>query len=197
MVIISLKGSGDEILFDMVGKIPGAFVHPFPFEVLNYRPATRPDTFDAKQLTDALMDLTNCNHGKLLANRTNWSHKYWFDANPDFHSPYCLVKVRKGALCESVKYLDKTCSTSSIQIFRIRLDLYHGLSLGRLLYDPWISESLRIIYLFRDPRGIVFERSQDPNCNSVCRQAARICSRSKTSLKAAFQFQQFSPNNFK
>ena len=66
IIITSIKNSGDEILFDIFKKIPGAYVHEFPFVKMQYRPMNRPDTSEAAFAAEALLDLTTCKHKKLL-----------------------------------------------------------------------------------------------------------------------------------
>ncbi len=66
VVVIAMKGSGDEVLFNLLKQIPGAYFQDFPFEKLSYRPMNRPDTTEASFAANALLDLSNCNHSKIL-----------------------------------------------------------------------------------------------------------------------------------
>ena len=42
-------------------------------------------------------------------------------------------------------------------------DIFHGLNFGRLLYDPWFSKNLKILFVLRDPRGKEFSNLE--NCS--------------------------------
>ena len=42
-------------------------------------------------------------------------------------------------------------------------DIFHGLNFGRLLYDPWFSKNLKILFVLRDPRGKEFSKLE--NCS--------------------------------
>ena len=65
-------------------------------------------------------------------------------------------------------YLDTVCSYSPIQYLRVNSDIFHSLNFGRLIYDPWSSQSLKVIFVVRDPRGILYERSKNPKCTGNC-----------------------------
>jgi len=197
IIITSVKDSGDDVLFNVFKRIPGAYIHEFPFMKMQYRPMSRPDTPEAAYAAEALLDLSTCNHKKILESRGNFVRKYWFGVNAKFY-PKCQENIRKkDSLCSNIDYLDSVCSASPIQILRVSGDIFHGLNFGRLLYDPWFSKNLKILFVLRDPRGITFQRTLDSKCNQGCEDPSKICSRQRSSLRAAVQFQEFSPENFK
>ena len=47
------------------------------------------------------------------------------------------------------------------QILRVSGDIFHGLNFGRLLYDPWFSKNLKILFVLRDPRGKEFSKLEN------------------------------------
>lgn len=194
VVVASLLDSGDELIFEALKSTPGAYVHEYPMSRMSFRPLGRPDTPDATFAAETLLELSNCNHSKIHGKST-FSRNYWYEDNVKFHLVDCILK-RKANICLHPLYLSGVCLQSPVQILRVNTDVFHGLNFGRLLYDPWTSKSLKIVAVFRDPRGIWYQRKQNPRCNAGCQDPGKICSRLSATLRAAFQFQKFSPDHF-
>ena len=100
--------------------------------------------------------------------------------------------------CSDIGFLDKVCSACPVQVLRISGDIFHGMNFGRLLYDPWASKHLKILFVVRDPRAVVFETRLSGNDGShFNKNPSTICSRQRSSLRSIMKFHEFSPINFR
>ena len=130
---------------------------------------------------------------------SNYLEKYWFDAanNSLFHPNCTDKKFKKNKFCGNLTYLNTACSYAPIQLLRINSEIFHSLNFGRLIYDPWSSETLKIIFMVRDPRGIVYERIRKSKCSGNSCAPEKICTRMRVNLRAILQYQTFSSTKAK
>ena len=65
-------------------------------------------------------------------------------------------------ICSDSTFISQVCHLAPIKLLTVNLDQILALTLGKVLYDPWLSQNTKVIYVSRDPRGIIFDRDQ--NC---------------------------------
>ena len=95
-------------------------------------------------------------------------------------------------ICNESAFISQVCHLAPIKLLTVNLDQILALTLGKLLYDPWLSENTKVIVVSRDPRGIIFDRDQ--NCaqhhtvsqnlfkNIQFREVALFASKAKSTL---------------
>ena len=66
IIVTSIHHSGDDIVYDVLKGLPGAFIHEFPLMKLSFHPVVRPDTPEAAYAAEAILDLAACNHKRIL-----------------------------------------------------------------------------------------------------------------------------------
>ena len=65
-------------------------------------------------------------------------------------------------ICNESAFISQVCRLAPIKLLTVNLDQILALTLGKVLYDPWLSQNTKVIFVSRDPRGIIFDRDQ--NC---------------------------------
>ena len=104
----------------------------------------------------------------------NSAHGHLISFN-QFLKQDCHDKSRRREICGNPKFLNSKCKESNFHVTKtVRL----GLDLAaKLLENPQINEGLKIIYIGRDPRGLLNSRLErgwcigKPHCidpNHIC-----------------------------
>ena len=97
--------------------------------------------------TNILLNIINCDFQSWINNTKNWSRHFWWQINSKI-MPMCP----NNEICFNISFLNQVCNSAPIKILTVNVDQIYILSLGKLLYDPWLSENTQIIYVSRDPR---------------------------------------------
>ena len=199
IILGAIPYSGEEILANIFKEIPGLYYQPHPLGKLQFRAIARPDITEATEASEYLLDISLCEHKKLIEKTPLYLQKYWFDAgnNALFHPNCANEKYKSTPFCGNLTYLNAICSEAPIQLLRVNTEIFHALNFGRLIYDPWSSASLKIIFMVRDPRALIYERKLNPKCNSNCSDAAKICTRMRSNMRAILQYETFAPSRAK
>ena len=82
---------------------------------------------------------------------------FWWETNVNL-MPMCP----NHKICNESAFISQVCHLAPIKLLTVNLDQILALTLGKLLYDPWLSQNTKVIVVSRDPRGIIFDRDQ--NC---------------------------------
>ena len=92
-----------------------------------------------------------------------------------FLRPHCNHKEKRALICSRTDFLDNMCSLSKFHAMKtVRLGLDVA---SKLLYDNSVNFGLKLIYIARDPRGLVNSRLKREWCvtNKRCIGAEAIC----------------------
>ncbi|XP_042868740.1 carbohydrate sulfotransferase 1-like isoform X2 [Penaeus japonicus] len=139
-----------------------------------------------------LSDLLHCRyfrHKELvahLANRTSFlTQNTFLQSRCAFVSEPCI---------DNATFLSHVCRESSVHVLKVlRLDVRW---VRPLLEDGDLD--LKVIYLARDPRALVYSRLRDPRCNTPeCEDPVQVCAKLHEDLiEVPFLLQDF-PDSFK
>ena len=178
ILIVTRSRSGSSFLGDLLSRYPGTFYTYEPLSILdNSVPYANfhKISLNRKQKIDLIKNVFKCTPSKEYIRFTK-SWNYGFDKNFRFKTACENVLERKEA-CFHPQVYNTACSLFPIRLVKtIRLPFEDAES---FLLDPEIGQTLKIIYLFRDPRGRIQSlkyitewcKDKDNLCNitSMCR----------------------------
>ena len=138
-IIIVTKGrSGSSFLGELLSQYPGTF---YSYEPLHYRMSNL--SIDEK--VELVKDVFKCTPNQDYIKRLqSWGSK------PNFRYRDVCLSLPEGA-CFLPEVYTKSCHLFPIRLIKVIRFPYEKAE--RLLFDPEMGKRLKIIFLFRDPRG--------------------------------------------
>ena len=146
ILIVTRSRSGSSVLGNMINQNPGTY---YTFEPLAISDDFGTMSLSDEEKTDLIKNVFKCStNEEFIKFRRSW--KFGFDHNFRFKSA-CENVLEGDEACFNPEVYDSSCQLFPIRLIKtIRLTFE---AVESLLSDPEIRDSLRIIFLFRDPRG--------------------------------------------
>ena len=178
ILIVTRSRSGSSFLGDLLNRYPGTFYTYEPLSILdNFITFFNFDkmSLNRQEKIDLIKSVFKCTPSKeYISFARLWN--YGFDKNFRFKTACENVLEDKGA-CDHPRVYNSSCSLFPIRLMKtIRLPFEDAES---ILLDPEIGQTIKIVFLFRDPRGriqslkYITEWCKDKNnlCNitNMCR----------------------------
>jgi hypothetical protein len=186
ILIVTTWRSGSTFLGELISNSPGVFYSYEPmyyFERHNGSKAELIRSLSQCQFpTEYLRDMNGLVEGS--QNFMVMNHRVW---NSCQHNQ---------SLCIQPEFVGQLCSFFPVHLIKtVRLRVEE---LSSLLTDHQLTKEWKIIYLVRDPRGVMASRINLPWCDPdpACNDAARLCGEVKDDLERISQLQSQFPDRF-
>lgn len=184
-MIISTWRSGSSFFGDILNAIPGNYYHFEPLMFLG-DVQLRKENWVAKYSLKTITELLQCNYKDHAIN-----DPYALRRNTAL-SKYCDAPYE---LCNSTTFLSVFCQLfpyQSMKLVRLRLNLVE-----KLLKNSNLN--VKIVYLIRDPRGIMTSRMREHWCNAMdeCGSTTQLCNDMVLDFNEAKDLSEKYPNRFK
>lgn len=179
VLIVTYQQSSSTILGELLTHVPRTFLHYEPFALFTQGGRIRPSKERyALQLLD---ELARCRLWKVplyAISLDGSAGSYKFNR---FLADVC----EGGDSCSSPGYVSSLCLRAETQAFEItRLSVSQVA--GWIQRNADIAESVRVIHLVRDPRGIYASRRDLGSCwsDDACGSAKALCPQMRSDLRA-------------
>lgn len=195
-LIITTWRSGSTFLGDILNAMPANFYHYEPLLQYDIRQIRDRKDGAAAGAVQQLRQLLACNYtGAAMAEYLEFgaTHNYLFNHNTRLWR-YCRVRPQ---LCSDAAFLGAFCALhplQSMKVVRMRLALA-----GELLGAAELAETVRVVLLVRDPRGVLQSRKHREWCpgRADCDRAQRLCGDMVADWHAARRLQKRWPGRVK
>ncbi|XP_037035043.1 carbohydrate sulfotransferase 1-like [Bradysia coprophila] len=204
-VIVTTWRSGSTFLGEILNSMPGNYHHFEPLVNYGIRVVRGPP--DDERAIYQLQQLLHCNYSN-LSEYVNFGakHKFVYNYNARLWK-YCYLHPghpNKTQIhthpddpryCSNASFLSSFCKLfplQSMKVLRLRLALTE-----QLLEDP--SLNVRIVFLVRDPRGLMLSRKRCKWCHGEtdCENPSTVCNDMMLDYYSAKSFQIKYPLRFK
>lgn len=173
-LIITTWRSGSTFLGDILNAMPANFYHYEPLLNYDIRQLRPGDGQPAIAAVQQLRQLLACNYtGAAMAEYLEFGvgHNYLFNHNARLWR-YCRQRPQ---LCADADFLGAFCALhplQSMKVVRLRLALVE-----ELLGAAELGDTVRVVLLVRDPRGVLQSRKHRDWCpgRPDCDRAQRLC----------------------
>ena len=154
VLIVSTWRSGSNLLSALLSMYPGAWYWTEPLHYLEHGKQLPVDEFKEEETTPLLSDLFSCNMSEELR---SYGRQTAFTPEINFNVwSSCNDRRKLGDLCLESGLSNQVCQLHPIRISKtVRFRLKTA---KKLLNDPNLGQSLKVIYLVRDPRAIINSR---------------------------------------
>ena len=186
ILIVTTWRSGSTFLGEIINSAPGVFY--------SYEPMYYFERHNGSQ-TELIRSLSRC----------QFSTEYLRDMNGLTKGSQNFMTVNRRvwnacqhnrSLCVEPEFVGQLCSFFPVHLMKmVRLRVK---DLSSLLMDDPSTKDWKIIYLVRDPRGVMSSRKNLTWCDSdpACNDGARLCAEVKDDLERMNQFQNQFPHRF-
>lgn len=204
-VIVTTWRSGSTFLGEILNSMPGNYHHFEP--LVNYGIRVLRGPPDDEQAIYQLKQLLHCNYSNVSDyvkfgakhkfvynyNARLWKHCYLHPGHPN--RTEVEAHPDDPRYCSNANFLSSFCKLfplQSMKVLRLRLALVE-----QLLEDP--SLNVRIIFLVRDPRGLMLSRKRCKWChgNADCDNLSTVCNDMMFDYHSASSLQMKYPLRFK
>jgi hypothetical protein len=186
ILIVTTWRSGSTFLGDIINSAPGVFYSYEPMYYFERHNGSQPELIRSLSQcqfpTEYLRDMNGLVEGSqnfMVMNRRVWT-----------------ACQHNRSLCVQPEFVGQLCSFFPIHLMKmVRLRVKE---LSSLLMDDPSTKEWKIIYLVRDPRGVMSSRKNLPWCDPdpACNDGARLCAEVKDDLERISQFQNQFPDRF-
>lgn len=183
ILLVTYFRGGSTFLGDILQQNWKTFYHFEPLHLMSSN--SRIDKNETKEALHLLSNLFRCNFS--ATNRYNrWAsirkHQFLFKRNKFLWS----TCSRYSVLCFNSQYLTNICIRSSVQVMKVtRLHLKDALTFLKNNSDL----NIKLIYLSRDPRGIISSRKVLDWCQKgKCNNSTILCKEMKTDFEELQKF---------
>ena len=197
-LIVSSYRSGSSFLGDLLNHYRGTF---YSFEPLHYnenkiRKSKLSDAEKNKEYIDMIVQVFKC---KPETGYFQHAHekRYIFQHNFRFWNVCENIAKRTSTKkdvrpCYSPDIYSKMCQMLPIRLMKtVRLPVNET---RKLFLDPQLKDSLKIIVLIRDPRGVIHSRSSMEWCTRKdCNDPFTVCKNLESDILAAYQLKKEFP----
>ena len=197
-LIVSSYRSGSSFLGDLLNHYRGTF---YSFEPLHYnenkiRKSKLSDAEKNKEYIDMIIQVFKCIPEKGYFQHAH-EKRYIFQHN--FRLWNVCENIAKSTptkknvrTCYSPDIYSKICQMLPIRLIKtVRLPVNET---RELFLDPQLKQSLKIIVLIRDPRGVMHSRSSMEWCTRKdCKDPFTVCKNLESDILAAYQLKQEFP----
>ena len=179
VIVVTSWRSGSTLLGEILNSVPGSFYSYEPLSHVDIHRVYSGDPLVASAVT-VLNGILTCNFSLVVDEYKKHRKDFFTNSGGELITrnkalkPYCKSKASRktGGICSSPRFLDKVCRSSRLHIVKtVRLGLDVAASL--MARDPL----LKVIYLARDPRGLLNSRLEREWCveTPLCINPLYIC----------------------
>lgn len=175
ILVVAHKRSGSSFLSEVLASNPSTFLH---FEPLHMVSQVRVASSNLPRALDVITNFFLCAFDKFPDYIEDVKKNIWLLRHNQFLWHHC---ASRGRVCTIPKFMSRVCSSASTQVMKlVRLDMRH--------VQEWLKSvdkimgPLKVVYLVRDPRGILASRraanfltngTMDYNAALFCDEMAR------------------------
>ena len=192
ILIVSTWRTGSSFLGDLISSSPGVF---YSFEPLHYIDEQQRVLSDAniRLSVQLLRSVFRCRFTQDYLNHINGIG----NTSQTFMTKNRRVWqacARNRSLCTQPEFVHRICnhfSTHLVKVVRMRLGL------TRLVFDQLPDTMTKIVFLVRDPRGVMASRANLTWCQqSSCNNATVLCDDTYQDLQTYAEFKAKYPDNY-
>ena len=185
--------SGSTFLGDLLSRYPGVFYSFEPLHYVDHKSNLPADTNEPDSLK-LVSDVFKCKpesgyfiHSNKPENRFLFRHNFrlW---------NVCESLLMAGSACFMPELYHKTCPLFPIRVVKtVRLRVKAA---EKLLNDPELGQTLKIVILVRDPRGVMNSRATMDWCKwPQCNDPRTVCQNLEEDVLAAYEIKKKFPGN--
>jgi len=196
ILIATTWRSGSTFLGDLLNRYPGTFYSFEPLHYIDHKQGTLKDITSEMQLefVKLVAQVFKCKpesgyfiHANKPENRFLFRHNFrlW---------NVCENLLMAGSACFMPELYLKTCPIFPIRVIKtVRLRVQET---EKLLLDPQLGKTLKIVVLVRDPRGVMNSRSSMDWCKlRTCSDPLTVCKDLQSDVLAAFELKKKYPDH--
>ena len=197
ILIATTWRSGSTFLGDLLNRYPGSFYSFEPLHYIDHKHGVFSDITDEMQteFVDLVSQVFKCEpesgyfiHANKPENRFLFRHNFrlW---------NVCENLLMAGAACFMPELYLSTCPYFPIRVIKtVRLRVEET---EKLLLDPDLGQTLKVVVLVRDPRGVMNSRSSMDWCKlRTCIDPNTVCKNLESDVLAALQLKKKYPGHF-
>ena len=194
ILIATTWRSGSTFLGDLLNRYPGTFYSFEPLHYIDHKHGALRDITSQMQpeFVDLVTQVFKCKpesgyfvHANKPENRFLFRHNFrvW---------NVCENLLMAGSACFMPELYLKTCPIFPIRVIKtVRLRVQET---EKLLLDPQLGKTLKVVVLVRDPRGVMNSRSSMDWCKlQTCSDPFTVCKDLQSDVLAAFQLKKKYP----
>ncbi|KAL1472173.1 hypothetical protein MTO96_039484, partial [Rhipicephalus appendiculatus] len=191
VIIVTYFRSGSSFVGEILSSTPRTFFHFEPLHMFNINARINAST--VPKALDLIGHLFRCEFQRVEHYaRWDYEHAFLFLWN---HFLWTLCRGQYS-VCFNSDAVSQVCSRASAQVMKVTR-LHMSLVQDWLRSNPDLVESVKILHLVRDPRGIVASRRRVDWCNESksCMHQDTVCSELRADLDSYDELKKALPNN--
>ena len=195
VLLVTYWRSGSTFLGELIQSSPKVFYSYEPLHYINMlsRIESPKETNRSIQLIKSLFQCEMpTGYFKYINSRQFMKKSYTFFHTKNSH--VWKMCQKKRSVCQQPKLYSSICKQFAVHLMKtVRLPL----RATRRIIEESVHQELKIIFLIRDPRGIMTSRARKRWCHQAsCTSASQLCRQMKDDLEFFEKYSKLYPNTF-
>ena len=191
VLIVSQWRSGSSFMGDLLNSYPGTFYFFEPILAVNQYVRYDDNSHSANLVANSFKCQPGEQYLKAVAVKHQWliqkyNFRFWNTCSQSGRS------LPPNNLCFSQNGMKQICGLFPIRLIKVLR--MRPAAVEKLLQDPELNSTLKVIYLFRDPISIMNSRHKLDWCNfEECSNVTRVCDATEVDRNGVYQLKKKYP----